>query len=116
MMRQAKSLFSPKITKHLQIQLPTPLPFSGIEFEPRQSLKYRSVFEIEDLIQKANKELPQKHAEPYKIFLLAVGVGLRRKEIDLLEWDAFLWDSHVIRIEPTRYFHPKAKTQSVRSK
>jgi hypothetical protein len=36
LMRQAKCLFSPKITKHLQIQLPTPLPFSGIEFEPRQ--------------------------------------------------------------------------------
>jgi integrase len=108
-MRQAKSLFSPKITKHLQIQLPTPLPFSGIEFEPRQSLKYRSVFEIEDLIQKANKELPQKHAEPYKIFLLAVGVGLRRKEIDLLEWDAFQWDSGLIRVEPTQYFHPKSE-------
>jgi integrase len=109
LMRQAKSLFSPKITKHLQIQLPTPLPFSGIEFEPRQSLKYRSIFDIEDLIQKANKELPQKHSEPYKIFLLAVAVGLRRKEIDLLEWDAFQWDSGLIRVEPTQYFHPKSE-------
>jgi integrase len=34
------------------------------------------------------------------IFLLAVAAGLRRKEIDLLEWSPFRWEENVIRIQP----------------
>jgi len=47
--------------------------------------------------------------EAYKAFLLAVGAGLRKKEIDLLEWSSFRWEENVIRIEATRYFHPKSE-------
>ncbi len=36
-------------------------------------------------------------------------VGLRRKEIDLLEWPSFKWETVVIRIEPTHHFHPKSE-------
>jgi hypothetical protein len=43
----------------------------------------------------------------FKVFLLAVMAGLRRREIDLLEWTSFRWDQNVIRIEPTRYFEAK---------
>jgi integrase len=35
--------------------------------------------------------------------------GLRRREIDLLEWSSFLWDSDVIRIQTTRYFQAKTE-------
>jgi integrase len=108
-MRQARSLFSPKIARHLAIELPTPLPFAGIAFEPRQSLKYRSSFDVLELIKEARSDLAQSDTELFKIFLLAVMVGLRRREIDLLEWQAFHWDSGVIRIEPTRHFHPKSE-------
>jgi integrase len=109
LIRQAKSLFSPKITRHLALELPDPLPFSGIEFEPRPSLKYRSRFDVQRVIQAAIKELSGTKPELFKTFLLAVMVGLRRKEIDLLEWESFLWDSGVIRIEETKYFHPKSQ-------
>jgi integrase len=34
---------------------------------------------------------------------------MRKKEIDLLEWSSFRWDENVIRIEATRYFHPKSE-------
>ena len=44
-----------------------------------------------------------------KTFLLAVAVGLRRKEIDLLEWSSFRWEENAIRIQPTRFFHPKSE-------
>jgi integrase len=108
-MRQARSLFSPKIVRHLAIELPTPLPFTGIAFEARQSLKYRSSFDVLQLIKEARSDLAQSDTELFKIFLLAVMVGLRRREIDLLEWQAFRWDSGVIRIEPTRHFHPKSE-------
>jgi hypothetical protein len=38
----------------------------------------------------------------------AVMAGLRRREIDTLEWSAFRWDSGIVRIEPTKWFHPKS--------
>jgi integrase len=44
-----------------------------------------------------------------KIFLLAVMGGLRRNEIDKLEWPALRWEEGVIRIEATRNFQPKSE-------
>ena len=61
------------------------------------------------LIKDARSELAVSDPEEFKIFILAVMVGLRRHEIDLLEWPSFRWDSGVIRIEPTRFFHPKSE-------
>jgi hypothetical protein len=86
MLRQAQSLFSPKRLRHLQLALPNPLPFDGVDFEPRQSMKYRSEIDVLKLIAAATKELRDSSPEAYKVFLLAVGAGLRKKEIDLLEW------------------------------
>lgn len=108
-LRQARSLFSPKLIRHLNVRLPTPLPFAGVEFEPRQSLKYHSGFDVLALIDAARDSLSEKQPELFKIFLLGVMVGLRRKEIDLLEWSSFRWESDVIRIGPTRYFQPKSE-------
>jgi integrase len=108
-LRQARSLFSPKLIRHLNIELPSPLPLAGVEFEPRQSLKYHSGFDAMALIGTARDALSEKEPELFKIFVLAVMVGLRRREIDLLEWPSFRWELGVIRIEPTRYFHPKSE-------
>ncbi len=106
MMRQAKSLFAPAVLKFIQLEVSNSLPFAGIGFEPRQSMRYRSGFEIEEVIREAQGELP---AEQMKIFLLAVMAGLRRNEIDKLEWAAFRWNEGVIRIEATRFFQPKSE-------
>ena len=83
-LRRARSLFSPRKLRHLALTLPRPLPFEGIEFEARQSMKYRSEIDVEKLIAHARQELEHNDPETYKVFLLAVGLGLRRKEIDLL--------------------------------
>jgi len=106
LMRQAKSLFAPAVLKFVSLELPDTSPFTGVSFEPRQSMKYRSGFNVEKVIKDAQKELP---IEQLKILLLALMVGLRRNEIDKLEWPAFRWDEGIIRIEPTRYFHPKSE-------
>jgi integrase len=106
-MRQAKSLFSPQLLRHLSIELPN--PFAGVAFEPRQSTKYRSGFDVTALIKQARADLAEAESELYKIFLLAVMVGLRRREIDLLEWSSFQWEAGTIRIEPTEFFHPKTE-------
>jgi integrase len=108
-LRQARSLFSPKLIRHLNVALPNPLPFAGVEFEPRQSLKYHSGFDALALIGTARDVLSEEEPELFKIFLLAVMVGLRRKEIDLLEWSSFLWEPGIIRIQPTLHFQPKSE-------
>lgn len=109
MLRQAKSLFTPTVLKFIRLDVPDLNPFVGVEFEPRQSMRYRSGFEIEEVIRAAQEELP---AEQMKIFLLAVMAGLRRNEIDKLEWAAFRWNEGVIRIEATRFFQPKSESST----
>jgi hypothetical protein len=75
LMRRARSLFSPKILSHLQLEIPTLNPFDGVEFEPRQSIKYRSRLNIGKIIEAANESLRSSNPECYAIFLLAVAAG-----------------------------------------
>jgi hypothetical protein len=72
-------------------------------------MKYRSNISVVILIKLANNELKPSDPPAYMVFLLAVAAGLRRKEIDLLEWSAFRFKENVIRIEPTQFFHPKSE-------
>ncbi len=104
LMRQAKSLFSAKLLAHVAMHKPDKLPFDGVAFYKRESQRYHSKIEIEELIQTAMRELPQ---EQLKIFLLATMAGLRRNEIDKLQWQAFRWTAGIIRIEPMEHFTPK---------
>jgi integrase len=98
------------LTASVRAQESSPTPNTeGVDFEPRQSMKYRSEIDVEKLIAQARQELEHDDPEAYKVFLLAVGLGLRRKEIDLLEWPSFRWNENTVRIEPTRYFHPKSE-------
>jgi integrase len=106
MMRQGMNLFAPAVLKFIQLEIPNLNPFAGVAFEPRQSMRYRSGFNVVEVIGAAQVELP---AAQLKIFLLAVMGGLRRNEIDKLLWAAFRWEEGVIRIETTRFFQPKSE-------
>jgi integrase len=110
-LRQAKSLFARRLLKHIEgrLELPSVLPFEGVNFEKRQSMRYRSSFNVEALIARAQAELAGAWPEQFKIFLLATFAGLRRGEIDLLEWSSFRWEGGLIRIEATKWFHPKSE-------
>jgi integrase len=105
LLRQAKSLFAPAVLKFIKVEIPCS-PFEGVAFEPRRSMRYQSSFDVESLIRAAQKELPQ---ELFKIFLLAIMAGLRRNEIDKLEWQAFDWGKGVISIRATSHFAPKSE-------
>ena len=107
MMRQAKSLFSPELLAHVAMHKPDKLPFDGVAFYGRESMRYNSTVDIEALISDAVRELSQDKEEELKIFLLATMAGLRRNEIDKLQWQAFRWNDGVIRIETTKHFAPK---------
>lgn len=109
-LRRAKSLFAPDAIKHLsRVQLPSPLPFERVSFEPRQSMRYRSTINVEKLTRAAHEELAENDAPAFLAFVLALGAGLRRIEIDRLEWSAFRWSENVIRIEPTEHFDVKTE-------
>jgi integrase len=107
--RRAKSLFAPDALQHVECQLPSPLPFEGIKFEPRQSMRYCSTIDPEALTIKARAELAEEDPDAFLAFLLALGAGLRRIEIDRLEWDAFLWNENAIRIAPAEHFDVKTE-------
>ena len=102
-LRMASSLFADKRIKHL----PQPVynPFKEIALEPRQDMHYRSGFSIQELTEAALKELEQ---EQLKIYLLASMAGLRREEIDSLQWSAFKWEQGLLSIRRTPYFQPKS--------
>jgi hypothetical protein len=104
LMRQAKSLFSPTLLTHVSMHKPDKLPFDRVAFYKRESMRYHSTIDIETLISDAVRELPQ---EQLKIFLLATMAGLRRDEIDKLQWQAFRWNDCAIRIGTTLHFTPK---------
>jgi len=109
-LRRAKSLFAPDLMKQLEkVSLPNPLPFDGVELYKRASIRYQGGFDVFGLIGAAKKELAERAPEQFKVFLPAVMAGLRRREIDTLEWSAFRWERGTIRIEPTKWFHPKSE-------
>ena len=78
--------------RFLTFELPNPLPFEGVDFEPRQTMRYHSSIDPLALILVARQELGEGEGdklEQYKVFLLSLCAGLRRNEIDKLEWSAF---------------------------
>ncbi len=109
--RCSRSLFSDRLRNSLKtLHWPTPLPFAGIEFEKAGSMAYHSEIEPAKLVQAARRELQAQKPELYKILLLGFMAGLRRGEIDGLEWPAFDWNQGVLRIIPTEVM--RLKTES----
>jgi integrase len=82
-----------------------PLPFDGVEFEPPVSTKfYGAGIEAPELVRRAFAELAR---EELKAFLLAIGLGLRRREADHLQWRSFDFVNGTVRVQPTEYYELK---------
>ena len=114
-LRNSMALFSARVLRRLaeakiDLQLPDPLPFAGVEIGPPPSHRYSSSIDANKLAQDANNDLAKAEPEHFKIFLLAFGVGLRRGEIDRLTWPQFNWSKNQINVVVTE--HGAAKTQS----
>jgi len=109
----SKALFTPAIRKHLTVRLPSPLPFEGITLPEAGKHRYKSEINPAVLLVAAKRELAQgvqaddattePRPELFKIILLALGAGLRRDEIDKLQWKQIQWDRNAIRIETTEH-------------
>ena len=106
----ARSLFGPEVISRVRdvIEIPDPVPFTGVKVQRVHVTHYRSGFNVEVLLESAREELAMAKPEQFKIFLLGAMAGLRRNEIDKLPWSAFRWDEGVIHIQTTEYFRPKS--------
>jgi integrase len=100
--RQARSLFAAKILKFLpDLRLPDPIPFHAVEFFPRQSAKYFSRIDAKTLLQEAHRELAKTDPPAFLAMLLALSAGLRKGEIDSLQWHQVEFSRQLIRVEST---------------
>ncbi|MES2469432.1 MAG: tyrosine-type recombinase/integrase [Verrucomicrobiota bacterium] len=115
--RNAKALFGVKIAKALRdvagLSLPEPLPMADVSltelFGKKTKSRYQSRIDAKKLLQEAGKGLVKTHPEAYKVLLLALCCGLRKREIDCLLWKQVDLDQGTIRIEATEHFRPKTE-------
>jgi integrase len=107
-LRQCRSLFSSKRLELINFDLPIESPFRKVKLEPEGDARYRSTIDAAKLVTSALVDLAGE-PELLKVFILAVCAGLRRNEIDKLQWSAFDWVSSSIHVGPTRYLHVKSQ-------
>ena len=106
-LRQARSLFGERKVLKFLPQIPRPHLFDGVEFEPRVSMKfYGAGIDAPTLLRRA---LDQLEVEECKAFLLAIALGLRRKEADHLLWTSFDFGAGTVRVQPTEHYELKTK-------
>lgn len=100
--RQARSLFAPKVVKFMQgLRLPEAVPFEGVEFYEKQNSRYSSKIDAGEIVAAAHNQLAKTNPQAFIAFLLAIGAGLRRGEIDGLCWNQIDTKRCVIKVEVT---------------
>ncbi|ATC65991.1 integrase [Nibricoccus aquaticus] len=106
-LRNARALFAKRVmrrvlTKCSDLVLPSPLPFDAVEFLPERESDYFYTSEVDakKLIEAAFAELS---GNQLVIFVLAIGAGLRRNEIDKLLWSNVELATGTVTIAPTKY-------------
>ena len=77
-------------------------------FGKKQKTRYQSRIDAEKLLTLAGVELAHSQPEAFKVLLLALCCGLRKREIDCLLWTQVDLEAGVIRIEATEHFRPKS--------
>jgi len=111
-LRQAKGLFAKRLVNLIKdtVALPSPLPFDGVGFWPRQSMRYTSTMDLQSVLAAVRDDLAINDKEAFKAFSLCLFAGLRRNEADKLRWSSVDFEAGVIRIEAQTDFSPKAET------
>ncbi len=106
-LRNARALFAKRVLRRVlakcsNLVLPSPLPFEGVEFisERESDYFYTSEVDAKQLIEAAFKELS---GNLLVIFILAIGAGMRRNEIDKLPWAHVDLPTGTVTIAPTKY-------------
>lgn len=104
-LRNARALFSRRIIEALRtrhVTLPEPLPFAGLRLDAKLgSTRYRSTVDAAALLRAARADLAERDPDAYAVILLALGAGLRRSEIDALQWQAVMPERGIVRVQTT---------------
>lgn len=114
--RNLRSLFRPAVLTELS-QLGAvipPMPFDKIPMamRGRSAFRYVSTIQPQALMKAAVEELSVKHAEVFKIFVLALMLGFRRNEIDKLRWSMINWERGHIALAQHEFLHLKSMTSA----
>ena len=104
--RQARSLFAAEVLKHLPFTT-IPNPFAGLKVESARIARYVSQMDAATLLRLGRDELKADAPEAYKALLLALGAGLRRREIDNLQWQQVDSTRCVVRVMANESFSGK---------
>lgn len=112
--RNMRSLFKQEVLKELAdvgVDVPS-MPFHevGMVVKGRSGFAYVSNVQPEALLNAAIADLAKAHPELFKIFVLALLLGLRRGEIDQLRWDMINWERKHIALAPHEFLHLKTHT------
>jgi integrase len=111
-LRGAKNLFSRKNLKAIGPASGIVNPFAEIEFFKESSKRYATEFDARALIEDAQKTLKTINRNAYIALPLGVGAGLRKNEIDKLEWGKIDLDYGILSIIETHCFDPKSDRSS----
>ncbi len=82
-------------------------PLTGLTVKAGEMPKYRSTIDAGQLLRAAKEQLATTDPEVYKAFLLGIGAGLRKGEIDALQWQMIDAEQNTIRVATTETFAPK---------
>ena len=110
LLRNARSIFAKKHRAILAklVVLPTPIPFDEVRLESARIPRYRSKIDAKAILKAADEELKVESPVVYAAFNLALRVGLRRREIDSLLWEAVDLERKVIYAEPNEVYDLKS--------
>lgn len=106
-LRNARSLFAKRIVKLTGFELPSPVPFAGIELFGGVDQRYFSSFDIRRVLDAAREKLAPFDPDAYSVVLLSAFAGLRRREMDLLEWPSIDFEHEMIQLRRTEFYAPK---------
>lgn len=93
----SRALWGPTFQEPLGLKLES--PFIGIKIR-KTSTRYRSTIDLAAILKAALLDQELSDAATSAI-LLAGSAGLRRAEIDALEWNAFDWEAGILKIRDT---------------
>jgi integrase len=105
--RNARGLFTEEIVKGIadRLRLPSPLPLSGLS-AGTSTRRFRTTVDPRALYAAARKELK---GDELTAFLLCITAGLRRAEVDMLEWENVDLAAGKVEIVTTKWFAPKTE-------
>ena len=109
-LRSLRSIFRKKLIKVTRCPTPPPIDWSDVDLYPIENIPYQTSIEAGELLERADAELKGKHRNAYLALCLALYCGLRRSEIDNLQWKDISFHKGTLTI--TRTIQNSTKTTS----